>query len=204
MLTIERPLGSQYAEVTDLSCFHSARKVAVPALDALNSSTLPSSSSSTPFCACQNRGEPTFSIDYSSVNRTHWEFLQLPHVPDPARENKPSGTGMREEEDSGSLERSIVRCCEEERRVRRIHAHTADLLFRNLIRSSFRFVLAQVKMCEPSLGVRQPHLMARRWEVHACDQHFVHGKNLARDTRGEGQRANGRVVCTRIYLESWR
>ena len=55
-------------------------------------------------------------------------------------------------------------------------------------------------MRDPSLGVRQPHLMARGGEVHACDKHFVHSKNLARDTGGEGQRANGRVVRTRIYL----
>ena len=186
MLTIERPLGSQYAEVTDLSCFHSARKVAEPALDALNSSTLPSSSSSTPFCACQNRGEPTFSFKAAASTGLTGSFCNFRTSQTLLAEISSQRLGMREEEDSGSLERSIVRCCEEERRVRRVHAHTADLLFRNLIRSSFRFVLAQVKMCEPSLGVRQPHLMARRWEVHACDQHFVHGKNLARDTRGEG------------------
>ena len=55
-------------------------------------------------------------------------------------------------------------------------------------------------MCEPSLGVRQPHLVARGREVHACDKDFVHSKNFARDTGREGQRANGRVVSTRIYL----
>ena len=144
MLTIERPRGSQYAEVTDLSCFHSARRVAVPPLDALNSSTPPIPSSRTPFWACPDRGEPKLSFK-ASDNMTHWEFLQLSHVPDPARgKTTVRGCFEKREGSRGSLERSIVRRCEDESRVRWVYAYTSDLLVRNLISSPFRSVLTQV------------------------------------------------------------
>lgn len=55
-------------------------------------------------------------------------------------------------------------------------------------------------MRDPSLGVREPQLVACGGNVHTRNEYIFHRKHLARNPGGERERPNCRVVRTCIYL----
>lgn len=128
MLTIDLPRGSQYAELTDLLCLHSARKRPFPFFEAVYVSTA-SFGISKRLGADEILEEPGCRVSIGILWNflvSHTLFLRISHPETICVEGR-----------LYSPEYATIRSCNQEMRTGGIHTHASDLLVRCPIPSLF-------------------------------------------------------------------